>query len=266
MVVRTSVPRKKSALVWPVLVLLIGVIGIISVSISGCTEQNDMVITVSAASSLQQVFDGLGPEFEQAEPGVRVTMNYASSGVLCTQIKQGAPVDVYVSALEDYMDGLQEQGLIMNGSRRVFAANSLVIIVPKGGETDATLENLDTFDRIAIGDPSHVPAGKFPKESLENSGTWEDVKDNLVYGSNVKQVLNYVARDEVDAGFVYLTDITGQVRVSQSIPDSFHSPIVYTIAVTASSDNPEIAGRFVEMVASDEYFLEQSGFIPTTEV
>lgn len=254
--------NKKSTVVWLIVILVIG----ITVTLSGCTEQSDTVISVSVTSSMQQVFDDLAPKFEQAQPGVRVYINYASSGVLCTQIQQGAPVDVYVSALGDYMDILEEHGHIMNESRRIFAANSLVIIVPKESKTDATLENLDTFDRIAIGDPGHVPAGSFARESLENFGIWEDVKDNLVYGSNVKQVLNYVIRDEVDVGFVYLTDVTDQVRMSQKIPESLHTPIVYTIAVTASSEKTEIAESFVEMVASNEHIMEQYDLIPITEV
>lgn len=262
MAIHTSFSSKKSTVIWLIIILVMGV----TVTLSGCTEQSDTVISVSVTSSMQQVFDDLVPKFEQAQPGVRVNMNYASSGVLCTQIQQGAPVDVYVSALEDYMDVLEEQGLIVSESRRVFAANSLVIIVPKDSVADATLENLDTFERIAIGDPSHVPAGRFARESLENSGIWEDVNDKLVYGSNVKQVLNYVARNEVDVGFVYLTDVTDQVKVSQSIPESLHSPIVYTITVTTSSEKPEMAGRFVEMVASNEHILEQYGLIPATEV
>lgn len=242
------------------LILTLSVIMLVQVITPGCTDPGKEVITVSAASSLQQVFDELAREFEISNPGARIELNYASSGTLRTQIEQGAPVDVFVSASEQHMDILQGSGMILERTRREIALNTLVIVVPRSGY-NITLKDLEDADRLAIGDPAHVPAGSYAKEAMEAAGVWDAVRDRVVYAANVRQVLDYVSRDEIDAGFVYGSDVNDEVVVSQNIPDSFHSPIIYSIAIVKDSEHPELAGRFIEFVNMNSLTFSKYGFI-----
>lgn len=235
---------------------------IVAVSMGGCTKQEEDVITVSAAASLRAVFDDLARNFELTHPNVRVELNYASSGILRTQIEQGAPVGVFASASVGHMDVLQSKNMVLAGTRKDFAGNSLVIIVPQNSDDNITLHTLMDTDRIALGDPAHVPAGRYAKETLETSGLWTAIQERAIYAANVKQVLDYVSRGEVAAGFVYETDIVGSVRTSQTVHERLHSPIIYTIAVLGDAENPELANTFVEFVVASDRTIAGYGFTP----
>ena len=239
---------------------------ILSIGLSGCADNENNTITVSAAASLGGVFDELADEFEQANPGTSVNVNYASSGILRTQIEQGAPVDVFASASIEHMDILQTKEIILINSRTNFARNSLVLIVPRNSDVNTTLENLKYANHIALGDPSHVPAGRYAKETLESIDLWPELEDKTIYTTNVKQVLDYVSRGEVDAGFVYATDVTGSVNVARKVPNSLHTPIIYTAAVLKESKHPETAARFVQFVTESDETLAQYGFISIKDV
>ncbi|MCK5397034.1 MAG: molybdate ABC transporter substrate-binding protein, partial [Thermoplasmata archaeon] len=195
-----------------------------------------------------------------------VNVNYASSGILRTQIEQGAPVDVFASASIEHMDILQTKELILIDSRTNFARNSLVLVIPRNSNGNTTLEDLKHADQIALGDPAHVPAGIYAKEMLESIDMWTEIEDKTIYAANVKQVLDYVFRREVDAGFVYATDVTERVEVARKVPDSLHSPIIYTLSIMKESKNPETAYRFVQFVAESDEIFAQNGFILIKEV
>ena len=248
------------------LLILVIIIPIISIGLSGCADRENDTITVSAAASLRGVFDELADEFEQANHGTSVNVNYASSGIARTQIEQGAPVDVFASASIEHMDILQTKELILIDSRTNFARNSLVLIVPRNRDGNITLEDLKHADRIALGNPSHVPAGRYAKETLESIDLWPEIKDKTIWAANVKQVLDYVFRGEVDAGFVYATDVTERVEVARKVPESLHSPIIYSISVLKDSKNPDTSYRFVQFVAESDEIFVQNGFILIEEV
>ncbi|MGC9003220.1 MAG: molybdate ABC transporter substrate-binding protein [bacterium] len=231
-------------------------------------------ITVSAAISLKDSFQEIGKLFEKKHKGVKVFFNFGASGTLQAQIEGGAPVDVFASAAPKQMDALEKKGLVVEGTRRNFAGNVLVLIVPSKSKLPiksfADLEK-PFVKRIAIGDPKTVPAGQYSEEVLENLRLWDKLKEKFVYAENVRQVLDYVARNEVDAGLVYLTDAfirRKQVKIVGEAPKGSCKPVVYPIAVVKTSQNVPLAKDFVALVLSPEgqKILKKYGFKTMKEI
>ncbi|MCC6868816.1 MAG: molybdate ABC transporter substrate-binding protein [Burkholderiales bacterium] len=211
-------------------------------------------IVVSAAASLTNAFRDIGKDFEARNAGVKVTFNFAASDVLVTQIVKGAPADVFASADQAAMDRGEAAGAILAGTRRDFAANALVLVVPGRGPAPAALAELtqERYRRIALGSPQSVPAGRYAKEALDAAKLWGSLESRLVFAQNVRQVLDYVARGEADAGFVYATDaaiMPDKVKVVFDVPTS--TPVRYPIAAVKDSKHPALAKAFVALVASD---------------
>lgn len=211
-------------------------------------------LTVSAAASLTNAFNELGPAFEAANPGHKVLFNYGASGALLQQLARGAPVDVFASADQETMDQAQQQGLVKAAQRRNFVSNTLVVVVPAAApQTPRALADLRqaSYQRIAIGLPASVPVGRYTKGVLEAAGLWATIEPKMIGANNVRQALDYVVRREVDAGFVYATDaaiMAGKVKVAFSVPTS--SPILYPAAPLATSQNAALAQRFVDFLLS----------------
>jgi molybdate transport system substrate-binding protein len=212
-------------------------------------------LTVSAAASLANAFKDLGPMFEAANPGTKVLFNFGASGALLQQIaKGGAPVDVFVSADQETMDQAQSQGLVQAAQRKDFVSNTLVVIVPASAtSTPNAVGDLTqaAYQRIAIGLPASVPVGRYTKGVLEAAGLWAAIEPKTVGANNVRQALDYVARAEVDAGFVYATDaalMPDKVKVALTVPT--RKPIRYPVAPLAASPNGALAAKFVAYLQS----------------
>lgn len=211
-------------------------------------------LTVSAAASLTNAFREIGTAFEAQNPGTTVLFNFAASGALLQQIVKGAPVDVFASADQETMDAAQKERLVDVATRIDFARNALVVIAPIGGQASASgLADLraERFARIAIGQPASVPVGRYTKAVLDRAGLWNAIEPKAIAAQSVRQALDYVARGEVDAGFVYATDaavMKDKVRVLFVAPTS--APILYPVAALMGSTNAEAARRFVRFVAS----------------
>lgn len=211
-------------------------------------------LTVSAAASLGNAFRDLGPAFEAAHPGVRLRFNFGASGALLQQIARGAPVDVFASADQARMDDAQRRGLIQAGARRDFAVNTLVLVVPAAASrVPAALSDLaqPAYARIAIGLPASVPVGSYTKTVLEGAGLWAVIEPRMIGAHHARQALDYVARGEVDAGFVYATDaalMADKVRVALTVPTP--TRILYPAAPVAASAQPDLARRFVDFLVS----------------
>ncbi len=224
-------------------------------------------IIVSAAASLTNAFTDIGKEFEKANPGQKVLFNFASSGALLQQIVRGAPVDVFASADQDTMDKALKQNLIVRSSRADFTRNTLVVVVPgKDGVFFSDLAGLkdERIKRIALSNPETVPVGKYSKEALEAARLWDAVKEKVINTQNVRQSLDYVARGEVDAGFVYVTDavvMPAKVKVLFDVPTK--TPITYPIAVVKGNGKENLALKFVEFVKSEtaKVILARYGFL-----
>lgn len=224
-------------------------------------------ITVSAASSLREAFIEIGRAFEAAQPRHRVLFNFGASGQLLQQLAQGAPVDVFASADQDTMDKAQRQGLVHAPSRADFARNQLVLVAPAGASVHLSrLVELSRPEvlRVAMGNPDSVPAGRYAREVLETARLWADLQPRIVNAQNVRQVLDYVSRDEVDAGFVYATDAAlagNRVRVVERLATA--APILYPIAVTTGTAQAETAGAFARFVRGEagQAILARFGFL-----
>ncbi len=211
-------------------------------------------ITVSAALSLKAVFEELGREYEQST-GSRVQFNFAASGVLQKQIENGAPVDVFASASPKETAALEQQDLLVPGTRTVFASNDMVLIAPAkaGGPADFADLASGRVLRIAIGNPRTVPAGRYAEEVLHHYSLWEKVQQKLVLAENVRQVLDYVSRGEVEAGILFATDAavrSNEVAVVRTAPAGSHEPALYEIAVVKGTARERDARDFIAFVLS----------------
>jgi molybdate transport system substrate-binding protein len=225
-------------------------------------------ITVSAAISLKESLTRIGSTFEK-QTSIASQFNFGATGHLLAQIREGAPVDVFIAASEQQMDQADMQNLIDPATRIVVAGNEMVLIVPR----DSKLE-LKSFDelagsavkRLAIGQPKTVPAGEYGTQVLQHLKLDALVSSRIVYGCSVRQVLDYVARGEVDAGIVYATDALeagDDVRVMATADPSWHEPIHYVAAVVKSSKHAEKARPFIGFLRGKaaQKILADHGFV-----
>lgn len=231
---------------------------------AGAAQAADL--TVSAAASLTNAFKELGQAYEARHPGTKVVLNFAASDVLLKQIEQGAPADVFASADQTAMDRAVEQKAVLPDTRINFAANALVLIVPStGNSTVKSVADLkaDTVKRVAYGNPASVPVGRYTQAALEKEKLWDVVSAKGVPAQNVRQSLDYVARGEVDAGFVFATDaavMPDKVKVVATVPTP--QSITYPIARTARDANKAAAQAFIDYAASadGQAILSRYGF------
>jgi molybdate transport system substrate-binding protein len=238
------------------------------VSPPSASGQNPPIV-VGAAISLKESFNELGGIYEH-RTGTKVTFTFGSSGELEKQIEAGAPVDVFASAAEKEMDELQTKNLIDRATRKDFARNALVLVVP--ADSQLHLQSFSDLQKpgvtkIAIGNPKTVPAGQYAQQLLRHTQIWPKIESRLIMGENVRQVLDYVARGEVDAGIVYATDVPiaqGKVTVAAPASDADYGPILYPVAVIQDSARPKAAKAFVDLVVSPEgiQVLKNHGFQP----
>lgn len=225
-------------------------------------------LVVSAAASLTNAFKAVGDAYEKQHPGTKILFNFGASDVLMQQIAKGAPADVFASADQKAMDRAAAERVIADGTRRDFAANSLVLIVPADSRaTFGSLRDLTApaVKRVAFGDPASVPVGRYTEGALKAAGVWNDVGAKGVLAANVRQSLDYVARGEVDAGFVFGTDaavMPERVKVALTVPTQ--APITYPIAVVKDSRHAAAAQGFVAFVLSPagQAVLAKYGFKP----
>lgn len=225
-------------------------------------------VTVSAAMSLKNAFTELARNFEKQHPGTRCILNFASSGVLARQIEGGAPADIYASASQKYMSQLQQQQLIINGSRKNFAGNKLVVAVPAASSTEIPdLNALTTaaFQKIVIGNPATVPAGRYAQEALQKAGIYGQLQKKTVLAEHVRQAADYTARGETAAGIIYMSDCAvhkNRLRAAYIIPSKLHTPILYPAALLKKAIDNKTAGLFLKLLLSREgkQILRKYGF------
>lgn len=216
-------------------------------------------ILVAAAASLRYVMeDKIQPAFEEANPDVKVSFTFDSSGKLQTQIEEGADADVFFSAAKKQMKALNEEGLVDSDSIVELLENKITLIVPKGSELGITgFEDITKAEKIALGDPESVPVGQYSKEAFENLGMWEEVEAKTSFGTNVTEVLSWVAAGSADAGIVYLTDATTSdqfedVEVVGFAPEGSVSKVIYPVGIVSASTRKDAAQKFVDYMGTDE--------------
>ena len=219
---------------------------------------------MSAAASLREAMTELEREYETAHPGAEVRTNFGASGALRQQIEHGAPVDLFVSAAAAPMDALARAGRVDGTTRRTFAANELVLIVPAASAAPvgsyADLARPEVR-RVALGAPASVPAGEYAEDALRAAGVLDAVRAKAVYAQDVRQVLAFVSSGNVDAGIVYRTDaaVTKRVRV---VAAGSPRPIFYPAAVVKGGPNPQGARAYLDflMGPSGRAVLRRHGF------
>lgn len=254
-------------------------------SLSGCSsaekeestkqsadQKESCELMVAAAASLEYAFEEqLIPMFEKAHPEVTVKGTYDSSGKLQTQIEEGLEADLFMSAAMQQMEALTEENLVDPSSVRKLLENQIVLITPSEDGLDlADFTDITEADTIAIGDPASVPAGQYAREALTSLGLWEEVLSKASLGTNVTEVLNWVAEGSAQAGIVYATDAatTDRVKVAAAAPEgSLSEPVIYPAGLVQASGNKEEAGVFLEFLQSKEAMrvFEKYGFISYEE-
>lgn len=224
-------------------------------------------IVVSAATSLTNAFTSLGQAFETRQPGTKVVLNFGASDMLMMQISNGAPVDVFASADQVAMDKAVSRNAVEKASRRDFASNQVVVIVPADSALKITsLKDLSasSVKRVTYGNPASVPIGRYAQEALQASDHWAAVFAKAVLAQNVRQSVDYVVRGEVDAGFVFATDaetVVNKVRIAFRVQPQL--PVTYPIALVSHTKQSKNAQAFIDFVLSDpgQAVLAKYGFL-----
>lgn len=225
-------------------------------------------VTVFAAASLtnalQQVAEGY-----KTKSGKTVALSFAASSALARQIEASGGADLFISADKDWMDYLDNKGLIAHATRKDILGGHLVLVAPANSTVQVNI--VPHFDlmgalaggRLAIADPDSVPAGKYARTALTTLGVWNSVVDHLVQAENVRVALAYVARGDAPFGIVYSTDAAAEpkVRVVAEFPDNTHQPIVYPAALTTDA-KPE-ARAFLDYLRGPEAnaIFASAGFV-----
>ncbi|GAA0122871.1 molybdate ABC transporter substrate-binding protein [Clostridium faecium] len=229
----------------------------------------DVTIMVAAAASLENTYkDKIIPAFQEKYPWIKVEGTYDSSGKLQKQIEEGLDADVFMSAATKQMNSLKDKKLVDEDTIVDVLENKVVLIVPAEGESKVKdFKDITNADTIAIGDPESVPAGQYAKEVLTNLGDWEEVSKKASLGTNVTEVLNWVAEKSADAGIVYGSDAisTDKVKVVAEAPEeSLKTKVIYPAAVVTNSKKKEAAQLLVDFLTSDEVsaIFKEYGFTP----
>lgn len=244
---------------------------IAAVTLAGCgsssdadanSTDKDISLTVLAAASLQKSFDEIAEEFTAEHPNITVDFNYSGSSTLVQNLDDGAPADVFASADEPNMDKAEAAGLIKNDTRGLFAANTLVGIVPSDNPANiSTLEeaNADNVDLVICA--PQVPCGALSQSLADASGiTLNAVSEE----QQVSDVLGKIRSNQADAGLVYATDaaLAPDEIKTFDITGADEQQNRYPIAQTANSEHTEAANAFIDYVRSQtgRVILEDNGF------
>ena len=243
---------------------LILVFGLLAVAPSALAED----VLVFAAASLKNALDDTIAAYEKNGGGT-IKVSYAASSALAKQIENGAPADIFISADLDWMNEVAKHNLIQPATRKDLLGNVLVLVAPADSKANVEIKpgfplaKLLGDGHLAMADPAAVPAGKYGKAALEKLGVWSAVESRVAPAEDVRAALLYVSRKEAPYGIVYQTDAAADkgVRVAGTFPPDTYPPIIYPIALTATSKKPD-AKKLLAFLESPEArpFFEKQGF------
>jgi molybdate transport system substrate-binding protein len=252
--------------------LVLGVVGGFGLARGVAPARAETPVVVFAAASLKNALDEAAAAWTK-ETGKTARISYAASSALAKQIEAGAPADLFVSADLAWMDDVAGKDGLKPGTRSNLLRNALVLIAPKdsavalslkpGPDLAAAFAKALGDDRIAMGNVAAVPAGKYGKAALESLGAWEGVKDRVAQAENVRAALLLVARGEAPLGIVYATDAVSDpsVRVVATFPAASHPPVIYPVALTKDSTNPDAVALLAYLRSpAARVFFERQGF------
>jgi molybdate transport system substrate-binding protein len=214
------------------------------------------LVLVFAAASLTDALREVGSPW-RGPAGERVTFNLGGSSLLARQIRDGAPADLFLSADEIQMDGLEKAGLIVPGTRRSVLSNTLVVVIPTDSRMKISLERdlaRPDLTRIALAEPRSVPVGVYSRKFFESVGIWNALEAKIVPTENVRATLAAVESGDVDAGIVYRTDalVSRKVRIAFEVPAARGPAISYPFALVKGAPHEAAARSFLEHLSSRE--------------
>ena len=211
-------------------------------------------LTVAAASDLSNAFEEIGRQFEAAHK-IKVTFVFGSTGLLARQIENGAPMDLFAAASVDYINQLEQKGLIVPGTKAIYARGRITLWTtadsPLKIEKIADLAHPEV-KRIAIANPDHAPYGLAAQQALQTAGIWDAVKPKLVFGDNIRQTLQYAETGNVDVSIVALSLSQQSKGRWTLIPEEMHQPIDQGLAVMKTTHNEAAAREFASFVTGPE--------------
>lgn len=227
-------------------------------------------LLVFAAASLRESLDAVNAEWVK-RGGAKPVVSYAASSALAKQLDGGAPAQVFISADLDWMDYAEKRGLIQPATRRNLLGNKLALVAPATSKVQAKIapgfplaQLLGPSGRLALGDPQHVPAGKYARAALEKLGVWDSVANRVAAAESVRAALVLVARDEAPSGIVYETDARAEprVRIVADFGTGLHPPVIYPAALVTGANAPAAAYlRFLSSAQAKAVF-QRYGFTP----
>lgn len=214
-------------------------------------------LMISAAASLTESLNEIKALYVKKAPNVTLTFNFGASGTLQTQIENGAPADLFLSAGKKQMDTLVSKQLIDSANAKNLLLNDLVLVVPSDSKLAITkIEDLakDEVKKLAVGTPESVPAGSYAKETLTYYKLWETLQPKIVLTKDVKQVLSYVETGNTEAGFVYKTDAAASkaAKILLTADPASHAAIEYPVGVVKASKQPAAAKEFYSYLQTKE--------------
>lgn len=243
---------------------------VLSVSLAGHAAAAEK-ITVFAAASLTNALQDIATQY-QKKSGVEVVSSFASSSVLARQIDQGAPADLFISADQQWMDDVVAKNSVVSSTRYTLLGNDLVLIAPKSDAAKAVTIDSNTDwksllkgERLAVGDPDHVPAGIYTKEALQKLGAWDALSPQLAPANNVRAALALVERNETPYGIVYGSDAVAsqKVQVVGRFPEDSHKPVEYPMAIVKEHQNATVEAFYNYLQGPDAAAVfKQYGFTP----
>jgi molybdate transport system substrate-binding protein len=236
-------------------------------AIPACKDQpsnNSEDLTVAAASDVMPAFEEIGREFEAANKR-KVVFVFGSTGMLTKQIENGAPMDLFAAANVSYIDQLEQKGLIIPGTKTVYARGRIALWTPP--ESNLRFEGIADLarpevSRVAIANPDHAPYGLAARQALESAGVWDRVKPKLVYGDNIRQTLQYAETGNVEVAIVALSlGVQSRGRWTL-IPEELHKPIDQGLGIIKSTRNEQAARDFVSFLTGPQgrAIMQKYGF------
>ncbi|MCE9592446.1 MAG: molybdate ABC transporter substrate-binding protein [Planctomycetes bacterium] len=264
-------PRTKSTRPFPVLSIFL----IVMAGITGCDWRSANPpaaprpkLRVAIASSLRDVVGELRKALSR-DLGADIDVIDGASSTLARQIESGLEADVYVSASLEWVDYLDQKKLLLPQSRVNIAGNRLVVVMQSTASArPSRLEDLGlpSFHPLALGDPSHVPVGRYARQALEASGVWNSVKDHVTSAPDARAALALVVKGQCPAGIVYQTDVTRRLDVSAAfaIDPRLHEPIIYAGAVVNGTKYPELSQKALNWLTGPQatVVFRREGFLP----
>ncbi|SCH72659.1 MULTISPECIES: molybdate ABC transporter substrate-binding protein [unclassified Romboutsia] len=248
--------KKSIGLLFVSLCLSLGLVGCNNSGSSNLSNSKQLIeLNISAAASLKEVMEKIEEEYININENVKLVVNYGSSGSLQSQIEEGAPCDVFISAGQKQMKALDDKGLLLEGTYKDLLENDLVLISSKSSDINS-IDDLTTnkVKHIAVGEPESVPAGKYADEVLINLELKDKVSDKLVFAKDVKEVLAWTQSENAEVGFVYYSDAinSDKIKIVETTSDTSHTAIIYPIAVIKDSKEQEEARDFEEFLLSEQ--------------